>query len=229
MTNQVFSIVKDRKNSPLEASFVLLQGLIDLIYPPTCVHCGRIDHVICPRCLAGIDRTPYRRSVLSESSVIRDLIVIGPHTGVLRSAIHSLKYEREKRAGELLGKLLNDVLMVTNVSFDIIIPVPLHEARLRERGYNQAKIIAHGITGGTLLSKPLVRHRYTTSQVNLSAQERQSNVQDAFRATDSFSGERVLLVDDVCTTGATLHACASALKEVGVGDIYAVTVSYAVD
>ncbi|MCI0709136.1 MAG: ComF family protein [Chloroflexi bacterium] len=170
-----------------------------------------------------------QRSPLVDSPLIQRHFAVGPHAGVLRSAIHALKYEREKRAGELLGHLINEQLETANVSFDIIIPVPLHEARLRERGYNQAKMIALGVSRGTLLSNALERHRYTTSQVNLSAHERQSNVQDAFRARDTFTGERVLLVDDVCTTGATLLACASALQESGVGDIYAATVSYAVD
>lgn len=224
-----FPVEKTTHNSPLGASFAFLKELLDLIYPPICGHCGRVDHVICPYCWDTIDRTPLQRSPLADSPIIRRHVAVGPHAGVLRSAIHALKYEREKRAGELLGHLLDETLENANVSFDIIIPVPLHEARLRERGYNQAKIIALGVSRGTLLSNALERHRYTTSQVNLSAHERQSNVQDAFRAIDTFAGEQVLLIDDVCTTGATLLACAAALQESGVGDIYAATVSYAVD
>jgi ComF family protein len=107
---------------------------------------------------------------------------------------------------------------------DTVVPVPLHRNRLRERGYNQASLLARqiGDAGGlSVVDDVLVRARSTIPQVGLSAQRRRENVRDAFLCTSDLLQERsVLLVDDVCTTGATLEACSVALREAGVGVVW---------
>lgn len=200
--------------------------LLDLLYPPICVNCCRVDTILCDECYQLIDFSPQQYSPLSNSVIARH-VAVGPHTGVLRQAIHVLKYENDTRIGPVLGEMLDNVLWNSDVDFDLIIPVPLHKARQRKRGYNQSRFIAQGVSGGHVIEDVLIRHRYTTSQTELSSRERQINVQGAFRAHPELSGHRVLLVDDVCTTGSTLLACAQALVDVGVDRIYAATVSYA--
>ena len=112
---------------------------------------------------------------------------------------------------------------------DVIVPVPLHTARLRERGYNQASLLAHEMAcrvGLTLNEQTLVRRRATASQVKLDARQRKENVRDAFRCSDdTLAGKQVLLIDDVCTTGATLAACAVALHEGGARSVQALTLA----
>jgi ComF family protein len=114
-------------------------------------------------------------------------------------------------------------------SFDAIIPIPLHESRLAERGYNQAGLLAEAVgkqLGCAVLDNTLVRERATPHQVGLNAVERRENVQGAF----SVKGKvvpRVLIIDDVCTTGSTLSAASQALREAGVEMVYAATVSLA--
>jgi ComF family protein len=119
---------------------------------------------------------------------------------------------------------------------DLIVPVPLHPRRLRERGYNQAALLAHQLGSAAQIAvrcDVLRRHRYTRSQTHLNAEQRNQNVQGAFSWVErrdtlrALSGKQVLLVDDVTTTGATLRACAQVLRERDVRAIWALTVARA--
>lgn len=233
--NQTQSI-ENNASSPLWASFAFIAKLWDevqdLIYPPVCVQCGRVDSLICEPCELLID---YSTAAYVSPMRPHQHIIIGSHVGVLRSAIHALKYENETRIGKLLGSLLAKKIIQQKMTFDTIISVPLHATRLRERGYNQAELIAIQIaneSGGQLNTSVLLRQRYTTSQVELSAEERRHNVDGAFNISPSQSaqlqGARILLVDDVCTTGATLWACIEALHAIKDVEIAIATVSYAI-
>ena len=131
----------------------------------------------------------------------------------------------------MLGQILADTYQRYDLQVDVIVPVPLHSSRLRERGYNQSELLGHQIA--RLLNLPvkadaLQRIRHTKSQMELSASERHQNVANAFACADkSLSGQTVLLIDDVCTTGSTLDACACALKQSGVTSVWAVTLAKA--
>jgi ComF family protein len=114
---------------------------------------------------------------------------------------------------------------------DVLVPVPLHKSRLRERGFNQAALLAHQLSKQAYLGvddQTLVRRRATASQIDLGIAERKKNVHDAFRCTTSaLADRRVLLIDDVCTTGSTLEACAVALEEGGTRCVQALTLARA--
>jgi len=150
----------------------------------------------------------------------------------LRSAIHQFKYRNGRVLAEPLALLLRDCWEHYPLPVDVLVPVPLHKRRLQERGYNQAALLAREM--GRLVSLPVVegvlrRERETRVQVGLSARERRENVAGAFRCSDgAMRGDRVLLIDDVCTTGATLEACAVALRQQGKARmIWALTVARA--
>jgi ComF family protein len=119
----------------------------------------------------------------------------------------------------------------TPLSAEIIVPVPLHAARLRERGYNQAALLARELgksIGLPVSENSLVRVRATRPQVELGAQERKENVRDAFCCSNmELKEKRILLIDDVCTTGATLEACSIALQQVGARSVWAFTLARA--
>jgi competence protein ComFC len=151
---------------------------------------------------------------------------LGPYDGPLRAAIHELKYRGRRRvAGRLAETLLAEPRTRALLSPEVVIvPVPLHPRRRRERGFNQAELLAAEL--GRRLGLPvrptaLVRRLDTPSQTGLSAADRRKNVKDAFavRRRAQVAGRVVVLVDDVVTTGATVHACARALQQAGACEV----------
>lgn len=199
--------------------------VLDLLFPPRCAHCGRVDSVWCPVCGQLLDQTPLQ---INHDGWIASG---GEHSGILQSAVHGLKYYGVKSLSASLGSRAADTVRAVGWQIDLVIAVPAHAERVRARGYNQAALIADACAralGGQAVPDALERIRHTRSQVGLTREERLSNVTDAFAAhTEIVSGRRVLLVDDVCTTGATLQACAESLRAAGVSEVYAVTISRA--
>jgi competence protein ComFC len=154
---------------------------------------------------------------------------LGYFTGPLRDAIHSLKYQRNLGLGEFFSIPLVQVIRREKWQIDLVTAVPLNEKRQKERGYNQAEVLANpiarrmGISYSTNLIK---RIKQTKSQVGLSLVERQNNVADAFLTVSSLvSSKNVLIIDDVATTGSTLDACAKALKDAGTRNVFALTLA----
>jgi len=147
---------------------------------------------------------------------------IGRYEGPLREAIHLLKYRGKL---QVVRPLLDLALAhfhahFQGAAFDAVIPVPLHRRRLMQREFNQAAVLAHGLAaqlGIQVLERVLVRVRWTQPQVELSGDERRRNMKGAFAMTDAslIDGKRVLVVDDVLTTGATVSEAAKTLKAAG--------------
>ncbi len=191
-----------------------------LVTPPVCPRCG--DAVpsdgLCRRC---------RVSPL-QIETIRSVVYF---EGTVREALHALKYQGRVVLAEPLGALMAMYWQRHAEPVDVVVPVPLHAARLHERGYNQAALLARKMAhqaGLSLDEQTLTRHRATVSQVELNARQRKENVHAAFRCTDGpFAGRCVLLIDDVCTTGATLEACAAALYTGGAAHVQALTLARA--
>ena len=156
------------------------------------------------------------------------LRVFGSYQGSLRLCIHALKYDGQKRLAQPLGSLLAQAYKEYNLQADLMLPVPLHKERERQRGYNQTALLARQCAsevGVPLREDILLRHRATAAQANLKVQERQHNVEGAFAChplftTGALAGRTILLLDDVCTTGATLEACALPLFAAGAKQVY---------
>jgi ComF family protein len=154
----------------------------------------------------------------------------GIYEGGLEEAIKQLKYYGITRLSSPLSDLLFKYPLP---DVDVIIPVPLHGRRLKERGFNQSALIAKGISKRLkrpLLINCLIRTRYTTPQVNLTAKEREKNIKDAFSINDSgdIQGKDIMLIDDVFTTGATVRECSKVLQKAGAGNIYVITLARSV-
>ena len=147
-----------------------------------------------------------------------------PNGGAVRKAIHALKYQGVRAVAPTLGQLLVPFLAQEGLEGDLLVPVPLHPKRERQRGYNQSLLLAQAVgraTGLAVEPRALTRVTSVPSQVSLRAEERCANVAEAFRARpESVVGRRILVIDDVCTTGATLEACALALKEAGAVSVW---------
>ncbi len=225
---------------------------VDWVFPPQCVGCGKVGARFCDDCLAAVQKVPwpfcvYCGTPLSdlESGQGEGLCPACRHAapafdqarawalmaGGVRQAVHRLKYRRDWSLADILAVQLLAVVKAQGWKVDAVVPVPLSAARHRERGYNQAALLAFPVALG--LGVPYCPHglrrvKETRSQVGLSRAERWANMQGAFTALPQrWQGQTVLLIDDVMTTGATMHAAAKALKEAGARRVFALTVARA--
>ena len=146
----------------------------------------------------------------------------------LRAAVHAFKYEGELALAEPLAERLIEALIWLDWHFDIIVPIPLHDERLRERGYNQSELLADFVAAELDIHCAydcVVRVRNTESQAKLSGADRRDNVKGAFEVMENVEGLRILLVDDVVTSGETIGECANKLREHGAAAVYGIAVS----
>jgi competence protein ComFC len=236
--------------TPGNPAYRLFQGFwagIDLLFPPRCGGCGVFGLRWCPQCQEKVQvikppLCPICGNPHNHSNLCPRCRVTRPSYAALRSwaefgdplrlAMHKLKYDRDLGLGEMLSRHLIDLLTGLNWPFDIIVPVPLGVARLKERGYNQADLLARPLAMSmkrTYNPQILKRMRETPSQVGLTYNQRHANVAGAFLADSAcVSGCCVLVVDDVTTSGATIDACAEALLEAGARQVYALTLARAI-
>ena len=145
--------------------------------------------------------------------------------GAVRSAVHALKYRHIRAIAPVMANLMSGHKPLSRAHIDCVVPVPIHAVRLRERGYNQAALLAENLADNLnqhFIPDALSKTRSTVSQVELSRQERATSLRDAFCSNYDFSDAHVLLVDDVCTTGNTLMNCAATLKRAGARRVSAV-------
>jgi competence protein ComFC len=203
---------------------------IDLLFPLRCAGCGKLDTFWCEVCQAELDAMPFPHEV-RQLPIFSGIAATAVHQGKIREAVQALKYENARPVANALGKRLALHLAAQNWTIDSIVPVPLHMLRLKERGYNQSQLLAEVVsqyTGVPCVPTALRRERHTQSQVTMSAAQRLTNVEHAFRADASLvAGHSILLIDDVYTTGATLSACADALLSLGAQAVYGLTVTTA--
>ncbi len=207
---------------------------LDFLYPPRCGGCDRRGTLLCDSCRGQI--APPHEAALQLPG-LDGLLCAGIHKEPLRAAIHKLKYESDTPLAKALAKLIvetastHDLWREWSACPPVLVPVPLHRERQRMRGFNQAELIARELARvtGWQMNKETMRVRDTPSQVGLSAKQRRENVREAFSWAGQTAPERVLLVDDVCTTGATLLECTLTLRSAGAEKVYAVTVAKAAD
>ncbi len=154
---------------------------------------------------------------------------LASYEGVIRECIHALKYDSNQSLGEFFADRLTQIAKTLNWEPEVVIPVPLSPARYAERGYNQSALLAKPIAlqlGARYNPFGLERIRNTRSQVELTADQRRENVRGAFKAIpDIVAEKRILLIDDVTTTGSTISECGLALRAEGAAVIYCLTLA----
>lgn len=234
------------------------RSLIDLIFPPRCTACAKIleerrSPPVCAACaeslrfcsqpLCPVCGTPYADPTAADHLCEKCMLSPPPfmaarsvaaYEGVLQDMIHRCKYGSDVSVGETLGEIMADF---PYPAFDfndytVVIPVPLHTKRLRERGFNQSLLLARAIAKRhkrKLDYLSLTRTIHTPPQITFGRKEREYNVKGAFTVKKSarLQGEKVILVDDVYTTGSTARECARALKQAGVAAVAVLTLSRA--
>ena len=245
--------------------------MASLLFPRICLGCGKEARWICNDCLKtiGIIKQPFCpecrrptevgefcsicRGGVSPPALDGIFICANFEEGVLKEAIHQFKYNGISDIGGLLGKIMAGKLKSIPVgagfkpapTFNLIIPVPLHRKRLRQRGFNQAEILSRGLINHELsrishefheLGKPvlmkniLVRKKYTVPQMELDREQRLNNLKGIFElknvgAKGFLQEKNILLVDDVTTTGATLEECARVLKQNGAKSVWGIVLA----
>jgi ComF family protein len=213
---------------------------LDLLFPPKCLGCGKEGKLICRACQKHL--TPIVNPICplcgrpQSSPILCPAFTVWPASidcirsplrfeGLTREMIHQFKYKNLRSLARPLGSILKDYLLEEPLPVEVVVPVPLHPRRLKERGYNQSVLLAKEIS--RLMNLPLAegevnRIKYVLPQARThSAKERHENLKGAFDCRKlSSPGKSILLIDDVATSGATLDACARALKLAGSGPIY---------
>lgn len=194
------------------------RALLDFAYPPHCAVCEadiEAAALLCQSCWATIEPRHPHSSAEAGGRAFEKVVALGPFTGVLQQAIYALKFRNQARLGRALGERMGQCLAEQLAPVDCLLPVPLHPARLRERGFNQSAEIAAGLSAalGIPVCPQLVRRqRNTRQQALLSAEERRANLCGAFvRRAAPPASTRIGIVDDVWTTGETMAACAQAV------------------
>lgn len=221
---------------PFSLASSSLRIFTDVLFPPVCNSCNAPlpsgNPIACPACLAAIHPVDewdeaYRDALASlcEGGAVADFVAAWyfEREGPLRTLMHRLKYGGMTRIGEEFGRTLGERVGEAGLGeSDLVVPLPLHRSRMRERGYNQCEYIARGVsavTGRPVRTDLLRRARFTPSQTSLGTRARQENVLGAFalrrKAPSAVAGRTILLVDDVVTTGATMRSCASVLRRAG--------------
>lgn len=223
----------------------LRRTALDLLFPCWCLGCGKEGSLICPACRRKLPAItspicprcgkPQAGGILCPACSSHQYSIDGVRSpfrfeGVIRQAIHQFKYRNLRAIVEPLAELLGDYLTTHPVPGEVLVPVPLHRKRLRERGYNQSELLAREL--GKLVKLPvmaegIVRRQHSPPQARAtSISERRSNVNDAFSCGNrSLQNKRIILIDDVATSGATLDACAAVLKAAAASSVWGLTLA----
>ena len=210
------------------------QAVLEALFPARCLGCGVRGSALCGPCRAELPLLPSGtcqrcaamrtargvcRGCRQLSPRLRSVRAVFAYAGLARSAVLALKFRSGRHLAPLMAEWMAPALRARPLQAEVVVPVPLSPQRLRERGYNQALLLAHAIaarTGGATVAEVLSRE-HRTPQQSLDAAQRLKNLEGAVHCRDPgpIRGRRVIVVDDVVTTGATLSACAEALARAG--------------
>jgi competence protein ComFC len=232
------------KARPAFLTYHLLWTLVDWLYPPFCggcetpgsrwcQNCQSQTHLLidnlCPRCGDYQEKSEICPSCLTDPPPFDGLRSWASYQGALRKAILRLKFHRDIALAESLAEGLIQFFPTLDWQVDMVIAVPVSKTRYKERGYNQAAMLAYPLALACHIpyaSQAIHKVLDSPTQVGLSAQERLQNVKEAFTARKkSVHGKSILIVDDIRTTGSTLRSCAQALRTAGATRVYALTLA----
>ncbi|MFN8471337.1 MAG: ComF family protein [Anaerolineae bacterium] len=219
--------------------------VLDILFPPRCVVCNAagewfcatcrrkiipLTRPWCPRCHLALPTETLCETCRGADVALDGLIAVGVHDGVLRTTIHAYKYDNRPPLAAILSSLIVEAMKRDIFAATLVMPVPSHPRRIAQRGYDHTHLLASRVAAGLGLpydNKSLSRVRFTPPQVGMTAKERHANVANAFGVTPLSDHRRILLVDDVYTSGSTMRACAKELLANGADAVIAAVVARA--
>jgi ComF family protein len=223
----------------------LARAALDLLFPQWCIGCGREGSIVCascmsslvaivppccPRCGRPVDESGNCDNCTGTLRNIDGIRAPFLFQGLVRQAVHEFKYRNLRTLGTFLARQLAEYLAENPVPADVLMPVPLHPRRLKERGYNQSSLLARHLsrlTGLDVTENVLIRCKHTTALAKSASREaRQENIKGSFTvAGEELRQKNIILIDDVSTTGSTLEACAEVLKIAGAERVWGLVVA----
>jgi competence protein ComFC len=204
--------------------------IIDLLFPRFCIGCKKMDTLMCNKCYQTIHFYPFSFDIQIENNNLDSLTAMAHYEGAVQSGIQQLKYNSVKDIGTLFGTMIHHT--TTFPIPDIITSTPLHKNRQRERGFNQAEVIAQSLSKSLHVPyhQLLIRTKKTMAQAKThSKDERLTQLKNIFALhsqAPNIKGKTILILDDVITTGATLNECAIVLKHSGCRAIHGLAVAH---
>lgn len=211
----------------------ILKFILSLIYPDKCIFCGDIiplnceDKFVCNDC---IETLPYYDSK-TDTDKIKNFTAVFYYLGKVKNTIHRFKFRYHPEYSQKLGEFMEQKIRFMNITeYDCIVAVPMYYKKEKRRGFNQANLLAKELskrTGIDLAENLLIRTKATKPQLELNHIQREENVKDAFKVINKgcFKGKRIILIDDIYTTGSTAKSCIDILKIDGADEVFVFTLS----
>jgi ComF family protein len=236
-----------KKLPPYYKFYNFAWSAIDWLFPPECPGCKKRTATFCDTCQTQIKeisgnlckdcgipiQAPHLKCENCRNNTGIPLIMRSwaVYDGVVRNSIIKLKFKQDLGLGHQLAKPLITLLNQTGWEIDLVVPIPLSKSHLKSRGYNQAALISYPISlayGFQHSTSAILRIKETASQVRLQVEDRYQNMVGAFLGNPAkLKGKRILVVDDVITTGATMHNCVNAIRDAGAKEVFCISVARA--
>ena len=214
--------------------------ILNLIYPKSCLGCAKPGLYLCVSCLDQIPRAPKQCYVCHHPSInglthskcttrysLESLLVFAHYNGLVKKLIKTFKYRFVSEIGIILGNHLAQIFAEELPQVDLVTFVPISKETQRTRGFNQSEILANTISNSirTPVVSSLTKTKTTKNQAALTVVQRKLNLKGVFQSVGIVKNKRVLLVDDVCTTGTTLNECAKELRKAGASKVYGLVIA----
>lgn len=216
---------------------IIIDSFLNLLFPPICFGCDKRlkkDEILCKECQSKLIYYQNDKIYLKDNVYFTDYISVFSYNSIVQNLIHNFKYNGFKKIGKFLGKEMAKKIMQSKFlpQINLIISVPLHRIKMRERGFNQSDILGKSVAQNVHLpykKNIIVRTRYTETQTKLDIKARQKNVENAFivKNIGLLKNKSVLIIDDVFTTGSTINEISKVILSAGGKRVYALTSAHA--